>query len=85
MASAARCDLLGVGGLVVAEEAVDPAGDVLEQEIGAAKPGDGDGRPAPMIQLIGTPAIQKAAPKATVISTVWPTSGSSSSRTTARP
>ncbi len=29
-----------------------------------------------MIQLIGTPAIQKAAPKATVISTVWPMSGS---------
>ena len=38
-----------------------------------------------MIQLIGTPAIQKAAPKAAVISTVWPMSGSMRRRATARP
>ena len=35
-----------------------------------------------MTQDSGTPAIQKAAPKATVISTVWPTSGWISSRPT---
>ena len=39
--------------------------------------------PMTMIQLIGTPAIQNAAPKATVISTVWPMSGSMSKRVTA--
>ena len=39
--------------------------------------------PSAMTQLIGTPAIQNAAPNAMVISTVWPTSGSTSSSATA--
>jgi hypothetical protein len=39
---------------------------------------------SPKIHLSGTPAMKKAAPKATVISMVWPTSGWSSSRTTDR-
>jgi hypothetical protein len=39
-------------------------------------------RPSTITQDMGTPAIKKAAPKATVISTVWPTSGWISSRAT---
>ena len=38
--------------------------------------------PSSITQESGTPAIQKAAPKATVMSTVWPTSGWISSRMT---
>ena len=39
--------------------------------------------PRVTIQVIGTPAIQNAAPNTAVISTVWPMSGSISSRPTA--
>jgi hypothetical protein len=38
--------------------------------------------PSSITQDMGTPAIQKAAPNATVISTVWPTSGWITSRPT---
>ena len=42
IASRGAVDLVGVGGLVVAEELVHPAGDVVEDEIGAAQPAIAD-------------------------------------------